>query len=724
MLFSSVRTLSKIFLILLALLAARHSYASDPPISIVCPCNVERVNQTKAVAKFSVVFDKEVTESGEFSVKLNHRETIGSRSYYTFSEVTVSSMPFFGDTQSSEIAFPFNAYLAANDQYLFLALHSPTGEIIDSVALNELPMSIGDGYGVWPSSENQIMFEVLPSFQYDDSRFSLSVEKLSNTNLKNVSDVLTVEVSVANVDGSYYTKSQVETTIEYDANGVGSLNISGPLTRTMDSHLALNPGHINIDISILREGNMLLLYQVGVLPGETMPAFALNLNNIDTLTDSDSDGITDFNERLIGTSVTESNSIGPIPIEVAFTYGSSAEDNQGIGLQARIAHILAVANAALDDSGVNVEIQNAGSYSVGEDGGLKGEQVLDSLQSREGIFSGIDDVLERKPDFFIHLSTGEVLDTGGIATLLGGQAQGILDYKNIYSVANNRGAVAIDNIDLTLMHELGHLMGLDHARVQYEGSTGGTFRWSSGYGVNNDFATLMAYNSAFGSASWLSLLSNPNLMCGSSNSPCGVDRGDHLNGADSVTSLAVTALQASAISNGFPPTITLFGDKTVNLTIGQSYSEPGFSAYDKEDGNQTSSVVVTNNIDNTRSATYSVTYEVSDSDGNQSSSTRSVVVGGSGPEPESEPEPELEPEPEPEPTTSDADNDGLSDSQEASYGTNPLLADTDGDDYLDGEEVDSGADPLDAYDLPSEGLNWHVFKAATDQQDEATQGSN
>ena len=72
----------------------------------------------------------------------------------------------------------------------------------------------------------------------------------------------------------------------------------------------------------------------------------------------------------------------------------------------------------------------------------------------------------------------------------------------------------------------------------------------------------------------------------------------------------------------------------------------------------------------------------------------------------------------------DDDGDGLSDVEESTYGTYPLLADTDGDDYLDGEEVDSGADPLDANDNPSEGLNWHVFKAAKDQQEEAAQESN
>jgi hypothetical protein len=43
----------------------------------------------------------------------------------------------------------------------------------------------------------------------------------------------------------------------------------------------------------------------------------------------------------------------------------------------------------------------------------------------------------------------------------------------------------------------------------------------------------------------------------------------------------------------------------------------------------------------------------------------------------------------------DADDDGLSDDDEASYGTNPDKADTDGDGYSDGEEVFLGSDPTD-----------------------------
>jgi len=42
---------------------------------------------------------------------------------------------------------------------------------------------------------------------------------------------------------------------------------------------------------------------------------------------------------------------------------------------------------------------------------------------------------------------------------------------------------------------------------------------------------------------------------------------------------------------------------------------------------------------------------------------------------------------------SDDDNDGLSDTQEANLGTNPLLADSDGDNVNDGDEINAGTDP-------------------------------
>lgn len=44
----------------------------------------------------------------------------------------------------------------------------------------------------------------------------------------------------------------------------------------------------------------------------------------------------------------------------------------------------------------------------------------------------------------------------------------------------------------------------------------------------------------------------------------------------------------------------------------------------------------------------------------------------------------------------DSDQDGLSDAEEKTYGTDPQIADTDGDGYSDGTEINAGYDPLKA----------------------------
>jgi len=57
----------------------------------------------------------------------------------------------------------------------------------------------------------------------------------------------------------------------------------------------------------------------------------------------------------------------------------------------------------------------------------------------------------------------------------------------------------------------------------------------------------------------------------------------------------------------------------------------------------------------------------------------------------------------------DLDNDGLSNSEEASLGTNPNIADSDGDGYNDKEEVDAGTDPTDADDFPRRSKAWRAI---------------
>jgi len=81
------------------------------------------------------------------------------------------------------------------------------------------------------------------------------------------------------------------------------------------------------------------------------------------------------------------------------------------------------------------------------------------------------------------------------------------------------------------------------------------------------------------------------------------------------------------------PVITLLGDATVNLTVGDSYTDAGATAADTEDGDITSSIVTVNPVDTTTPGTYIVTYDITDSDGNAAIQvTRTVdVISGDVP---------------------------------------------------------------------------------------------
>ncbi len=119
---------------------------------------------------------------------------------------------------------------------------------------------------------------------------------------------------------------------------------------------------------------------------------------------------------------------------------------------------------------------------------------------------------------------------------------------------------------LVMAHEMGHNMGLDHSRRQ--GDTSGTrYRYGLGYGVDNLFATVMAYPSAF-SAARLGIFSNPNLLC--KGVPCGIPEGQDQE-----------AYAAKAIHNvrnelaGFRATATVNNDP---IKIFQDCSYGGYSA--------------------------------------------------------------------------------------------------------------------------------------------------
>jgi subtilisin-like proprotein convertase family protein len=106
---------------------------------------------------------------------------------------------------------------------------------------------------------------------------------------------------------------------------------------------------------------------------------------------------------------------------------------------------------------------------------------------------------------------------------------------------------------------------------------------------------------------------------------------DSYTQADSGTlnnwSLIITA-EATANEDTAAPVISLLGDNPLELLVGSTFSEPGYLATDNVDGNITGSVVVNSSALNTNAiGSYSVTYNISDTAGNNAQTiTRTVNV--------------------------------------------------------------------------------------------------
>ena len=87
------------------------------------------------------------------------------------------------------------------------------------------------------------------------------------------------------------------------------------------------------------------------------------------------------------------------------------------------------------------------------------------------------------------------------------------------------------------------------------------------------------------------------------------------------------------------PMITLNGEANMELTVGDTYIEPGVSASDDINGDLTGAIVTSGSVDTATAGAYEISYTVSDSAGNSASETRSIIVAESKPQPEPENEP-------------------------------------------------------------------------------------
>ena len=85
---------------------------------------------------------------------------------------------------------------------------------------------------------------------------------------------------------------------------------------------------------------------------------------------------------------------------------------------------------------------------------------------------------------------------------------------------------------------------------------------------------------------------------------------------DSSGNAAVQQVRTVSVADQTAPTITLTGSSQMTITVGSTYTEPGYTATDREDGDLTGDVTVAGSVDTARTGTYHLYYDVTDSSGN------------------------------------------------------------------------------------------------------------
>lgn len=258
----------------------------------------------------------------------------------------------------------------------------------------------------------------------------------------------------------------------------------------------------------------------------------------------------------------ESNSVvaraGDLIIRVLFVVTNEFSEGKS-NVADTIAEYIAANNSIYETSNVNIQIESAGIISADIEQ-YTPDQILDNISSstnedstngqipQELITPILQARLNNRADFITVMTKVEEAGLCGQGWL-NGDANKSFTYRfgvNVVSETTSFGSGNTQDCSLdTLGHELGHNMGLGHSLKQ--GSVGNVFTYGRGYGVDNQFTTVMAYPQEFGSAVAVPFYSSPELTC-LPDFPCGLDR-TQSDGADAVHALNQVKYEISLLHN-------------------------------------------------------------------------------------------------------------------------------------------------------------------------------
>ena len=94
---------------------------------------------------------------------------------------------------------------------------------------------------------------------------------------------------------------------------------------------------------------------------------------------------------------------------------------------------------------------------------------------------------------------------------------------------------------------------------------------------------------------------------------------------DSTGNIALTKTRVVNVVDTTLPIISLLGDNSITIEVGSSYDDAGATASDNYDGDITSSIIVNSTVNTSLAESYTVTYNVTDANGNAATTATRIV---------------------------------------------------------------------------------------------------